>query len=224
MNKHGDLNLEVFVEPSFGENGYLLWRNGEPDCWIVDPGLPPQQPNQIAAAIEQHQLTPRAILVTHGHADHIGGIPTILQLLGDVPIVCPKGEEQLLVDPAENLSASLGLPISVPEPDQIVEPGEVLALADLEWRVLDVSGHSPGGAAYYCEQAGVVLVGDAIISDSIGRTDFPHSNHKQFITNIRENLLSLPDETMLYSGHGEEMTIGHVCEYNMVLRQELKQW
>ena len=223
MNTHGKLNIEIFVEPSFQENGFLLWCQGDSECWLVDPGLPSRQIEQFAAAVQKLKLTPRAIVVTHGHADHIGGIRTLLSLLGDVPIVCPRGEEQMLTSAEENLSAGLGLPVTAPAPEQLVSHGDALTLGDLEWRVLDVSGHSPAGVAYYCEEAGVALVGDAVFAEGIGRYDFPHSSRERLIANIRENLLTLPEETLVYPGHGPSATIAQLLEHNMTLRAELDQ-
>jgi glyoxylase-like metal-dependent hydrolase (beta-lactamase superfamily II) len=223
MQSHGKLNIEIFVEPSFQENGFLLWCEGDSVCWVVDPGLPPQQPRQLAQAIEKRKLVPRAVLVTHGHADHIGGISSLLELIGDVPIVCPRGEEQMLISAEENLSAGLGLPITAPEAAQLVSHGDALALGDLEWRVLDVSGHSPAGVAYYCESAGVALVGDAVFAEGIGRYDFPGSSRDRLIANVRENLLTLPEQTVVYPGHGPLATIKELLEYNMTLRAELEQ-
>lgn len=224
MKKHGSLNVLTIVEPSFGENGFLIWRDGRHDCWIIDPGLPPRAPRQFAAEIEDRKLQARAILVTHGHADHIGGIPALREYLGDIEVYCPKGEEALLVDANENLSAPFGFSISVGPPERILNPGETLALADLDFRVLDVAGHSPGGAAYHCAQAGVIFVGDAVFADSIGRYDFPHSSPERLMANIKNNLLTLPEETVVYSGHGSAASIGEIRAHNEVLRMELARW
>jgi hydroxyacylglutathione hydrolase len=89
--------------------------------------------------------------------------------------------------------------------------------------VLDVSGHSPAGVAYYCAEAGVALVGDAVFAEGIGRYDFPHSSRERLITNIRENLLTLPEDTVVYPGHGPSATIAQLLEHNMTLRAELDQ-
>ena len=224
MKKHGQLNVQTIVEPSFGENGFLIWRDKHPDCWLIDPGLPPEAPRSFADAVEKHGLTPQAIVVTHGHVDHIGGIPTLRTILGDVPVYCSKGEETLLVDPDENLSAPFGFSITVHAPERILDPGDTIELAGLEFKVLDVAGHSPGGAAYYCAAAGVVFVGDAVMADSIGRYDFQHSSPERLLPNIKNNLLTLPDETVVYSGHGPAATIAQIREHNEILRMELDRW
>lgn len=223
MQTHGKLNVEVFVEPSFQENAYLAWSEGKPDCWLVDPGLPSRQTEQLVAAVQQYELSPKAILVTHGHADHIAGIGQVRSQLGDVPIVCPQGEQHMLVNAEDNLSAPMGFPITAPAPDRLVRPGEAIELGDLAWRVLDVSGHSPAGVAYYCPEAGVVFVGDALFAESIGRYDFPDSSRERLLKNIRDNLLSLADQTVVYSGHGPAATIGYIRKSNQVLYWELEQ-
>jgi glyoxylase-like metal-dependent hydrolase (beta-lactamase superfamily II) len=222
MNTHGKLNIETFIEPSFQQNGFLLWCDAHPACWVVDPGFPPHT-EQFLLTIRERELTPEAILLTHCHVDHMAGVTDVRAALADVPIVCPRGEEHMLVSPEDNLSAQLGLPVTAPAADRLVGHGDALSLGPLSWKVLDVSGHSPGGAGYYCEEAGVVLVGDAVFAESIGRYDFPHSSRKRLLTNIRENVLTLPAETMVYSGHGPPATIEQIKRFNQVLRWELEQ-
>jgi len=223
MDTHGKLSIETFVEPSFEENGFLLWCDDGPECWLVDPGFPPRQTQQLAAAVRERRLAPKYIVVTHAHADHIAGIGALRSLLGDVPIVCPRGEEHMLTSAEANLSTNLGLAVTAPSPEQTVAHGDTLTLGELSWKVLDVSGHSPAGVAYYCADAGVALVGDAMFAESIGRYDFPHSSRERLLKNIRENLLSLPGQTVIYSGHGPAATVDEIKQYNHVLCWELQQ-
>ncbi|MGD8454144.1 MAG: MBL fold metallo-hydrolase [Phycisphaerae bacterium] len=213
MNTHGSLHIEVFVEAMFQENGLLIWPDGAQACWIVDPGFSPQA-EEIAAALERRGLTAQAILLTHCHPDHLAGVSAIRAKLPQVPLWAPRAEEHMLADPHANLSAQMGFPVTAPAADRLLEPGEEMTLDSTTWMVLDVGGHSPGGLAYYCSAAGVVLTGDALFAGSIGRYDFPGSSGKRLMTNIRENLLTLPSETVVYSGHGPSTTIGHEQKHN----------
>jgi glyoxylase-like metal-dependent hydrolase (beta-lactamase superfamily II) len=221
MRTHGPLNVETFVDPIFAENGLLLWRHDRPDCWIVDPGFPPQ-PEEMAAAIQDRELTPTAIMLTHCHPDHIVGVGPLRRLYPDLPIAAPRGEEHMLIDADANMSSTMGVPITTPPADRLLEPGQTHMLGELEWRMLDVSGHSPAGLAFHCEQAGVVVGGDALFSGGIGRYDLPGSSRERLLRNIVENLLTLPDDTVLYSGHGGATTIGRERAGNLVLRDELR--
>jgi glyoxylase-like metal-dependent hydrolase (beta-lactamase superfamily II) len=191
----------------FGENTFLLWQQGTPTAWIIDPGLPPQA-QRVVAAVRTRHLTPAAILLTHCHGDHIAGAQELCEQFHDCRVWAPKDEAHMLGSPTANLSASFGAPVTAPEADRVLSHGESLQLERLEWRVLDVSGHSPGGLAFYCQQAGVVFTGDALFSGSIGRVDFPGSSGERLLQNIARNLLTLPPETVVYSGHGPATTIG----------------
>jgi glyoxylase-like metal-dependent hydrolase (beta-lactamase superfamily II) len=212
--------IETFVEPMFQENAYVAWCDGAPECWIIDPGFPPT-PDRMARFIESRSLAPQMILLTHCHPDHIAGVRPLRAKLRDVPIVAPRDEAEMLTDPVANLSSMMDFPVTALPADRLLCPGDSLALGELQWTVLDVAGHSPGGLAFYCAQASAVISGDALFAGSIGRYDFPGSSRRRLLDNIRNNLLTLPGETTLYSGHGPASTIGHEKRHNPVLLMEL---
>lgn len=202
------IHITTVVDHRYGENAYVVWLRDEGPCWIIDPGFPPS-PDKLLTHIKSHKLTPEALILTHGHLDHIAGVPAIMAALPSLPIHIANEARPALMDPDENLSAPFGMGLTVGDFETIdlPVPGE-LTLDGTTWRVLDTSGHAPGSRSLYCAKAGVVIVGDALFTGSVGRVDFHHSDKNELLTNIRENLLTLPDETVVYSGHGPTTTIG----------------
>ena len=148
-------------------------------------------------------------MLTHAHADHIAGIDEVRDALGPLPVHLGKAEWPALTDPMENLSGRIGsgFATKVTDPKDLT-PGDTLKLDGTEWRILDTSGHSPGGRSFYSSELGIVIVGDALFQGSIGRVDFPHSDGGRLMRNLHEQLMTLPDETRVLSGHGPETTIG----------------
>lgn len=221
MQTHGALRIATFVDPMFQENALLLAPVGARDCWIVDPGFP-RQPEELLAEVERHELSPLAIVLTHCHVDHIAGVRTIKARYPEVPLLAPRGEQHMLTDAMANYSGVYGFPITAPEADRLIGPGEELALGSLTFGVRDVSGHSPAGLAFYCSAAGVVIAGDALFAGGIGRYDFPGCSGPRLLANIHANLLTLPDDTVVYSGHGPRTTIGRERRSNPYLQPEFK--
>ena len=203
------LQLHVTTDPMFAENGYTVYfRDGGP-CWIIDPGLPPQA-EQIVEHVRTKSLTPEAIVLTHAHADHIGGIDEVRDALGPLPVYLAREEWAGLTDATANLSGlfGAGLATRVEDPKALAA-GDRLTLDGSQWLVLDTCGHSPGGRSLYCANLGIVFSGDALFAGSVGRVDFPNSDGSALMANIRDQLMTLPDETRVLSGHGPETTIGH---------------
>ncbi len=215
---HSDIHIETVADSVFGENAYIAYPAGGAACWIFDPSFEPQ-PQRIAEIVRQRSLTPAAILITHCHGDHIAGIDAIKKEFPDADVCVPAGEADWLADPDQNLSTAFGMQLRLATAaTRLLNPGDRLQLESLEWQALDASGHSPAGLAWYCPQARALVTGDALFAGSIGRTDFPGGSEAQLLANIRANLLVLPDDVVVYPGHGPCTTIGQERATNPFLR------
>lgn len=224
MKTRCEVIIECFTEPAFGENAYVVSVRGAPGCWFIDPGLPPSAA-QMLHYVAGNKLTPQAIVQTHAHPDHFAGIPEILAEFPDLPVYLADSEAAFLTDPRVNLSAAMGLPIAIDRPRLRDLPApSTLTLEGSTWLVFDTSGHSPGGRSLYCREARVAIVGDALFAGSIGRTDFPHSDHDRLIANIKTHLLALPDDTAVLSGHGPATTIGQERRHNPFVGDSADSW
>jgi glyoxylase-like metal-dependent hydrolase (beta-lactamase superfamily II) len=220
--KHHMVDIEVFVEPMFGENALLITssnQDGSRTGWVIDPSFQPHVDRLVEHARER-DINIEKIILTHGHGDHIAGIDIVKAAFPDAELLISAADEPMLRDSMRNLSAPFGVDVKIQAAvDQHLEPGLELVLGATQWRVLDTSGHSPGGRSLYSAACGLVIVGDALFAGSIGRTDFPGANHQQLIGNLRRNLLSLPGDTIVYSGHGPTTTIENERKFNPFLAE-----
>lgn len=205
--KQTDLQITTVLSHAFGQNTYIVWLRDRTDCVVIDPGL---EPDKIIRHLEQEKLTPAAILITHGHGDHIGGNEAIKKKWPNCQLVIGVLDAPKLGDPWLNLSDGFGTPFVSPAADTLVSDGDTYEAAGFEWQVRHIPGHSVGHVVYLWEgqEPPIVFVGDVIFAGSIGRTDFPDGNHRQLVLGIRSQLFTLPDETILYPGHGVPTTVG----------------
>lgn len=206
-----DLRIQSFVEFTFGENAYVVStrsEDGHTVGWVIDPSFPPAV-EELLGYVAAEKIAVEKILLTHGHGDHIAGVDVVHRAHPCAQVGIAPADQPMLGDARKNLSAMFGMELAIEAPVDLALTSETtLTLGPLSWRVLDTSGHSPGGISLYCAKAGVVFTGDALFPGSIGRTDFPGSNGRQLVANIRRHLLTLPDETAVYAGHGPATTIG----------------
>ena len=193
--------LKMPVEP-LGSNCYLAWDSANNQAVIIDPG---GEGERIVATVEKHGLEVQLILNTHGHGDHIAANGMLKKRFG-VPILIHEADAPMLTDPLRNMSAIYGFPVTSPPCDGFLVPGEKIAFGRLAFHVLHTPGHSPGGVSLY--SGGCVFTGDVLFFGSVGRYDLPEGDETLLIRGIREHLLTLPEETQVYPGHGQNTTIG----------------
>lgn len=204
------MKLWTYPLGPFQANTYVL-STEEGEGIVIDPGMDPQP---LLEYIDSLRI--KAILLTHAHLDHIGGLEQVRQLT-KAPVYIHDLEADWLFDPVMNGSANLpflGGPIRCQPRDEGFKDGEILQLAGLSIQVIHTPGHSPGSVSFYLKDEGILISGDALFAGSIGRTDLPGGDYPTLIRSIKEKLLVLPPETKVFPGHGPETTIGDEKRYN----------
>lgn len=197
----------------FEENTFIAHFSGRNDCIVFDPGL---EPHAILDYLEEHSLTPAAILCTHGHSDHIAGNAALKQRWPDCPLVIGTGDAPKLTEPRLNLSADFGLRIVSPPADRTLDEGDQFEAAGIELDVMETPGHSVGHVVFLCRQTDPwrLFGGDVLFRSGIGRTDFHDGDFDALRRAIHEKLFTLPDDTIVHSGHGPDTTIGQEKQSN----------
>ncbi|MBG9375855.1 MBL fold metallo-hydrolase [Panacibacter sp. DH6] len=212
------MRLKMFTFSPLQENTYLLW-NEKKEAIIIDPGCYfTAEEEALQSFVEEHQLTPVQLLNTHCHLDHVFGLKWTAKQYNLIPHMHPVAEKELSFAPSSGLS--WGMPFSNYEgPVEHVNDGDTISIGDEILTVIHAPGHSPGSICFYSEKHKLIIGGDVLFFQSIGRTDLPGGNHAQLLKSIKERLFTLPDETVVYSGHGPKTTIGSEKRNNPFLRE-----
>ena len=206
--------LEMLTVGPFQENCYIIGDEQTGIGALVDPG---DEAARIALAVEQTGLDIGQIIITHAHIDHVGAVAALADEYACPVLMHAEAEPMLQQLPTQAMMMGLRFG-KVPSIDRYVEDREILQVGELRLRSLYTPGHAPGHLAFHIEDENVVLSGDALFAGSVGRVDLPGGSMEVLMRSIEERLLTLPDETVVYSGHGPRTTIGNERTSNPFLQ------
>lgn len=211
------LQVASFTFNPFQENTYVLF-NERKECWIIDPGMYGADEEKVMFSfIAQHELKPQQILNTHAHIDHVLGIDALKQKYG-ITFGMHQLEQPVLAN-VKGSAVMFGFEMNVlPAADFFIAEQEKIRLGEDELEVRLAPGHSPGSIIFYSAAGGWLIGGDVLFNGSVGRSDLPGGNHDVLMQSIREQLYTLPDETIVYCGHGPETSIGKEKKTNPFVR------
>lgn len=211
------LHVKSFAFNPFSENTYIIY-NDDKEAFLIDPGNMPEAETQtLHSFIKTNELKVKNILLTHAHIDHIIGLQWAYDTF-EVPVLIHFDEMEIL-DRASFTAKNYGFFFPAFKGKlQHIKEGDKLNLGSETIEIYDVPGHSPGSVAFYNQNNGFVISGDALFMMSIGRTDLYKGDYDQLISSIKTKLLTLPENTKVYCGHGEPTNIGFEKEHNPFLK------
>ncbi len=190
-------------------NCYFLYEEGGHEVLFVDPA---DNGEYIYKTLKKNNLTVAGILLTHAHFDHIWGAEELRRLSG-AKIYAYEGEKEVCQDAGKNVSERAGRACTI-KPDVYVKDGENITVAGMTCSVIATPGHTEGSCCYYFEEAGMLVSGDTLFLDSVGRTDLPTGSMSRLVRAIKDRLFILPEDVKVYPGHGDSTTIGHEKQCN----------
>ena len=205
------MKLIVIPVTPFQQNCSILWCEETMKGAVIDPG---GEVDRILDEVADRKIDIERILVTHGHADHCGGVADLQERLG-VPVVGPHEDDRFWIESLPDQASRFGLESSrVFEPDRWLTEGEEVTVGNITLQVIHCPGHTPGHVVFFAAAENVAVVGDVLFAGSIGRTDFPRGNHADLIASIRDKLFPLGDNITFLPGHGPASSFGREREGN----------
>lgn len=213
------ITIKRFVVNFIQENCYIL-HDGTKECIIVDCGaLFPEEHQEIKDYITENGLTPRHLLCTHGHFDHVFGVQFIFDTYGLRPEMS-KDDEPTYTNARQQLLNFMNqdVPFTLPAPGPFIKEGDAIKFGNHEFIAIATPGHTPGGLCFYCKEEKILLSGDSLFRGDIGRCDLPGGNEQSLVTSLREKVLTLPEDVRVYPGHGPSSTIGYERSHNAYLK------
>ena len=195
-----------------GTNCYIVSNDDTKETVVIDPG---DEAGKVNDFLKKNELTPKAVLLTHGHFDHIMGVDGVRDAW-QVPVYVSEPEKVLMEDPSLNGCGMIGRSVSV-RADKFLKDKEEVTFGGMLFEVIYTPGHTGGGACYYMPQTKLLFSGDTLFQGSVGRTDLPTGSMSTLVRSIKERLVNLPEDTKVLPGHGPSSTIGEEKKYNPYL-------
>ena len=205
----GQIEIKSMTLGMVATNCYLIINKETKEALLIDPA---DNALRISNVIEENVCTLKAILLTHGHFDHIGGAAELKKASG-AKVYALTEEKKICRTPELNLSAQMP-PVVTIEADEWLTDGQMVETAGISLQVIATPGHTVGGCCYYCKEGGFLFSGDTLFEESVGRTDFPTGSMSSLVRSVKEKLFVLPEDTKVYPGHGDITTIGRDKQYN----------
>lgn len=193
-------------------NCYFVYEEGKNSAIVFDPA---DKGEYIYSGLKEKGFSVEAIFLTHGHFDHIWGVEALKELSGAEVYACEE-EREVCENADINVSASTGRPCQI-KADKYVRDGEEITVAGMTCRLIATPGHTKGSCCYYFEDAKLLISGDTLFQESVGRTDLPTGSMGTLVRSIKEKLMPLPEDVKVYPGHGEATSIGYEKENNPFL-------
>ena len=199
------MKIDSLILGAYETNCYILRADKTAkDCLIIDAGL---NAGRMIDFLQENKLNPVAVVLTHGHIDHIAGLAQLQEQYPDIKVYIHKLDAEMLTGSDDNLSEFIGGGFTVRAADFLVDEGDTIEQAGVKLEVFHTPGHTQGGICLYSRDDKIVFVGDTLFAGSVGRTDFPGGSMTGLVKSIKKKLLTLPEETVVYPGHGPSTTI-----------------
>lgn len=196
-------------------NCYILVCEKTNQAVVIDPGA---EPDKLIKTLEELKVEVNAILLTHGHGDHIGAVEPLRQST-KAPLYVHENDRSMIQSAEQNFSSMMGKKLECTDPEYLVTEGDLIEIGEeIKLKVILTPGHTTGGVCYYEESGKLLFSGDTLFAESIGRTDFPGGSYDELIKRIKEGLMTLPDDVRVFPGHGPETAIGWEKKNNPFIR------